>query len=214
MKPVLEFPQTLALTSQTGAGKGTAVKILLNWCKKAGISVCYISTGQLIRDCIAADTHMAKKMRVLNSQGKLNPYFVLTSLLFNEIVRRYELGQLLLLDGIPRTKEAVDILHQWMDLGFIESLQVVEIVANDDQCFERAFERTKVDKREELSLDGQPGIPDPVKIRNKMAWWTANSDEIRRSLILHGTYKSVRNEGTIIEFTTQLCELFTKKATP
>lgn len=214
MTPVLNFPQALAVTGQSGAGKGTAVSILLKWCETAGISVCYISTGQLILDCIALGTPMAQKMRVLNSQGKLNPYFVMTSLLFNEIVRKYQSGQLLLLDGIPRTKEAVDILHQWLQLGFIESLKVMEIMTNDNLCFERIFARTKEDKREELSVDGQTGVPDSVKIQTKMDWWTANKTEIRRELILRGTYLSVHNEGTLIDFKNQLCELLTKKAAP
>ena len=213
-KRVLNLPQVLAITGQSGAGKGTAVKRILMLCKEAGISVCYMSTGQLILDCIATGTHMGQKMDSLNSQGKLNPYFVMTSLLFNEIVKKYQKGQFLLLDGIPRTEEAVKILHHWMELGFIESLQVIEIVANDPLCEVRLIERTKRDKRKELSVDGNPGVPDLIKIRNKISWWTANKDEIRRLLILHGIYNSISNEGSIAEFEDQLEELLTEKAAP
>ena len=114
------------------------------------------------------------------------------------------------LHGTPRYVEHCDMIYDFMAKDdYVRSVMILEPLAPDHICRPRIVERTKQDKREDLSVDGHPGVPDDAKIDRKMRWWTDVEDTIRTRAQKLGIYQSVRNDQDEIFLKNQLCELFT-----
>jgi len=203
------FPDWLAVVGQSGAGKGTVAKILLELYKQAGLEVMHIDTGTVIREAISKDTYFARKMHSLNIQGKRQPNFVAASLWFNKMFNELKENSLVLHEGSPRYEEQFMIMKSLVDTGYFNSLKVLEVITSPEICADRLFMRTKRDKRSDLSVDGKPGIPDLEKIKTKMDWWTADRDGIITAVKASQMYLSVyNNEDTTDQLRAELEEIF------
>jgi len=129
-------PQVRALTSRRmlvigppGAGKGTQCTILRD---RYGFN--HVSTGQLLRDTIAADTALGRAVKRYVDEGFLVPDRLVLRLLVDHIRMLADATMLrgFLLDGVPRTISQCQALDALMASGQIDSvlhLQVPDAVA-------------------------------------------------------------------------------------
>ena len=85
---------------------------------------------------------------------------------------------------------------------------MLEVIASDTTCRERLVERTKLDHRADLSINGQPGVPDLGKIETKMSQYSDQRTAIVRNLIAAGMYLSAPNDGTAEQTKENLRALF------
>lgn len=210
MKESLQgLPGLLCITGQAGAGKDTLAKILLAWCEKIGLRVLYFSSGDLIRHYTESDTDLGKELRTIHENAERAPLEFIGKLVQNYIQDNHAGYDHIILNGTPRYAEHCDMLHGMLaEKKYFQSLMILEVIANEEICRTRLFERTALDKRADLSMDGQPGVPDPKKIARKMAWWTDEVPSIRKRAQGLGLYCSIRNETDDIAQKNQLAELF------
>lgn len=89
-----------------GAGKGTQAKLLL---KAFGIP--QISTGDILREAIAAGTPMGKQVKPLLDEGKLVPDEMVIGIV-DERIRKTDCTNGFLLDGFPRTVPQAEALEK------------------------------------------------------------------------------------------------------
>ncbi|OOF64359.1 adenylate kinase [Rodentibacter sp. Ppn85] len=96
----------IILLGAPGAGKGTQAQFIM---KKFGIP--QISTGDMFRAAIKADTELGKQAKALMDEGKLVPD-ELTVALVKDRIAQPDCANGFLLDGFPRTIPQADALKE------------------------------------------------------------------------------------------------------
>ena len=81
-----------------GAGKGTLGDI---FCEKTG--VIHVSTGQLLRDEMAAGSELGKQVKDIIAAGKLVSDDIVAAMVKNRLAKADIKAHGCLLDGFPRT---------------------------------------------------------------------------------------------------------------
>lgn len=186
-----------------------ASNFLKPWYEKSGISFLEISTGDLIRKTIETETHISQEMLRINKAGLRQPPIVAGALWFSEIISKLHPGQRIIHEGSPRSAEELQMMLSLIEINYLSSIKIVEIESDSDAlCLERLIERTKKDKRIDLSVDEKPGVPDIGKIKRKLSWWSDNRDEIVQAAKKAHVYIRVRNTSTPQAFESVLAEEF------
>lgn len=203
-----QLPQWLIIVGQSGSGKGTAAKIVHDWYTKYSLSVLELSTGDLIRDCIQQKTYLTEQMERINDACLRQPAIVAASLWLTHLFKNLKPDQYILHEGSPRSVEEFEMMLSLTKIRYVSSMKIIEIVSSDESCRKRLYERTKQDKRKDLSLEGEIGVPDLDKIDIKLRWWTNNRDEIIRAAKRAGVYIQIENVGTLQDLENKLIAQF------
>lgn len=99
-----------------GAGKGTLGEI---FCKKTG--VIHISTGQLLRDEMAAGTELGKTVKELIASGALVSDEIVTAMVANRLAKADVAEKGVMLDGYPRTLAQSESLTEILSKSSLET---------------------------------------------------------------------------------------------
>lgn len=94
-----------------GAGKGTQAKLLFS-----AYGIPQISTGDILREAIAAGTPLGKQAKPLMDEGKLVPDELVIGIV-DERIRRPDCRGGFLLDGFPRTVPQAEALEATLQRG-------------------------------------------------------------------------------------------------
>ena len=137
----------LILFGPPGAGKGTQSQFLR---EKYGLT--YISTGEILREEIAAETELGLQVKEIISKGNLVSDEIVADIIENKIAKNLQSSGFLF-DGYPRTvKQAetlTNILQKFnMNLSGVLSLEVPE-----ELLIERMLERGKTSGRADDNID-------------------------------------------------------------
>lgn len=125
----------IILMGPPGAGKGTQAKSLSRW-----MGVPHVSTGDLFRLQIAAETELGREAATYINAGNYVPDS-LTNLMVEERLGESDCAPGFLLDGYPRTLDQIDALDEmlrerghWVDL-------VIDLVADTEAIVQRLLKR-------------------------------------------------------------------------
>src|SRR5258706_10849808 len=99
-------PIVIVLMGPPGAGKGTQAKLLEDYAFR------HLSTGDMLRAAIAADTPLGRRAAELMNSGKLVPDDVINGLVADYIAEALKTGQRLMLDGYPRIMPQLEFLRE------------------------------------------------------------------------------------------------------
>ena len=124
-----------------GAGKGTQAKRIAE-----GYGIPHISTGDMFRAAIAAQTQLGKQVEPLLAAGKLVPDEV-TIALIRERLGQPDAAEGFVLDGFPRTvaqAEALDEALKELGLG-LDAILFFDLP--DDVAIERLLNRATEENR-------------------------------------------------------------------
>lgn len=117
----------LILLGAPGAGKGTQAEII---CKELGIPA--ISTGNCLREAVAAGTEMGKNAKGYMDRGELVPNEVVIGIV-KERLAQDDCKNGFILDGFPRTVPQAEALEA-MDVAID---RVIEISVADEAIMQR-----------------------------------------------------------------------------
>lgn len=117
----------IILLGAPGAGKGTQAEFI---CKHFNIP--RISTGDMLRAAIAANTPIGQSVKSLMAEGLLVPEQIVIDML-NERIVLPDCAKGYLLDGFPRTIHQAEVL----DNAGIAFDDVIEIRVSDDEIIKR-----------------------------------------------------------------------------
>ncbi|MCB1458561.1 MAG: adenylate kinase [Nitratireductor sp.] len=125
----------LILLGPPGAGKGTQAKLLLDH-----YSIPQLSTGDMLREAVAAQTEVGLRAKAVMDAGKLVSDEIVNAIV-SERLDQPDCANGFILDGYPRTLQQADALGEMLTSKGIALDSVVELEVNDDQLVERVAGR-------------------------------------------------------------------------
>ncbi len=134
----------IVLLGAPGSGKGTQAALLA-----AALGVPAISTGEMLRDAVAAKTELG-----LRVEGILNAGDLVDDATMADVVRarlaREDAARGFLLDGYPRTLAQADTLASILDDAGAALDAVVQVKVPVPELVRRALARQRADDTEEV----------------------------------------------------------------
>jgi adenylate kinase len=145
----------LILLGPPGAGKGTQAKLLV---EHYGIP--QLSTGDMLREAVAAETQVGLKAKAVMAAGKLVSDEIVNAIV-SERLDRDDCRPGFILDGYPRTLEQADALSDMLIEKGMGLDRVIELEVDDDLLVERVAGRYTCAKCGEGYHDTfkQPKVP-------------------------------------------------------
>ena len=121
----------LVLLGPPGAGKGTQAERIA-----ARYGVPHLSTGDMLREAVAADTEVGRRAKAIMDAGRLVPDDVMNRLVAERIAQP-DAARGFVLDGFPRTLAQAEALDRLLEERDQRLDAVVEIAVDDDALVER-----------------------------------------------------------------------------
>jgi adenylate kinase len=142
--------QTFVFFGQVGSGKGTQVKLLMDYLKtKDNKEIVYGGTGEGFRKLVESGNQAASLIKDIMLKGDLVPDF-LTNAVFSNILI-YSLGdeKHLIADGYPRTVPQSQVLEQMMKFYKRDNIKIIYIELSEEEAMKRNMLRGRADDTEE-----------------------------------------------------------------
>ncbi len=121
----------IVLFGPPGAGKGTQSANLV-----AKFGIPSLSTGDMFRAAIAAQTPMGKEVKAVLDAGDLVNDDLVNNLVF-ERLEQPDCQKGVILDGYPRTVAQAKALDNWLQDHHLKLKKVIELKVDDEQLIER-----------------------------------------------------------------------------
>ena len=131
----------LVLLGLIGAGKGTQAKLCA---ERRGLL--HVSTGDMLREALAAGTELGRRAEAYMSRGELVPDGLVIDMLLERIGRPDAEGGFIL-DGFPRTVAQAEALEAALERGGIGIDAVPFIRVPEELLLERIAKRADVEGR-------------------------------------------------------------------
>ncbi|RXF74924.1 adenylate kinase [Hansschlegelia zhihuaiae] len=160
----------LILLGPPGAGKGTQAERLV---EKHGIV--QLSTGDMLRAAVAAETPVGLEAKDRMARGELCPDSLVVGVVAERIVQQ-DAHNGFILDGFPRTLAQAEALDRMLDEKNLKLDAVIELVVDENALLERVERRAR-----EAAAAGKPLRPDdaPETVRKRIADFRAVTSQLR-----------------------------------
>lgn len=151
-------PLTVLFFGSQGAGKGTQVKMLIDYLKtKSDRSVIQIDMGQELRNLRDTGTYAGKLTGDIIDNGIRIYDFMAIYLQTKKLMEHFTGEEHLIADGLARGEDQTRAFDDMMKFFKRDNLQIVNLVINDDTAVTRLMARGRNDDTEEA-------------IRRRLAW--------------------------------------------
>jgi adenylate kinase len=143
-------PQTFVFFGIVGSGKGTQVKLLMDYLKaKDGRETVYAYPGDEYRKFISSGSYTGALIKESLSQGHLQPNFLTDAIVTGILTASLSPEKHLIADGYPRTilqSETFDSQMQFFNRG---KVKIIYIELGKDEAMKRNLLRGRADDTEE-----------------------------------------------------------------
>jgi adenylate kinase len=143
-------PVTVLFFGSQGAGKGTQVKMLVDFLKsKSDRSVIHIDMGQELRNLRDAGSYAGAYTGKVIDAGERMPDFMPIYLQTKKIVDNLTGAEHIIADGLARGPDQTRAFDDMMQFFKRDNFQIVNLVINDDTAVKRLLARGRNDDTEE-----------------------------------------------------------------
>lgn len=155
-------PQTFIFFGQSGSGKGTQARLLLDYLQKnSDRKALYVETGAKMRELAARDTFTSKLVQDVMNKGGLMPEFIPVWLWTGFFIENYSGEEHLVLDGLSRRLHEAPILDSAFDFYDIKNPIVLYLNMSRNRAFQLMKGRGRADDTDEY-------------INNRLDWFEEN----------------------------------------
>ena len=142
--------QTFVFFGQVGSGKGTQVKLLMDYIKtKDNNEIVYGGTGDEFRKLLSSDSFTSKLIKDSINNGELQPDFLTTSLFTNILITSLDDQKHLVADGYPRTIVQSENFGKMMSFYKRENIKIIYIELTEEEAMKRNLLRGRQDDTED-----------------------------------------------------------------
>ncbi len=179
-----------------GSGKGTqSVRLAEKF------NLIHLSTGDMLRAEISAETELGKKMSIIMSRGELVPDEVVIEMIAHKIdSSKGSAG--FLFDGFPRTVAQIVSLEKMLNARGMKIDQMLVLDVDHDELVKRLIARAE--------LSGRPDDKDPKVIENRIDVYKEKTEPIINYCDQKGLYQPVNGMGSIDDIFKRLSDFMKK----
>lgn len=174
-----------------GAGKGTQAKQIVE-----KYHYLHLSTGDLLRQEMAAGTELGKKAAELINRGDLVPDEVVEGMIRNKIASNRDVAGFLF-DGFPRTIAQAEALDAMLTEFGGKVDAVLSLTLPDELVYERILHRAQI--------EGRKDDTDRSIIENRIATYHDKTEPLITYYKGHGNYSEIEGNDTIENVFAALC---------
>jgi len=191
----------LILLGPPGAGKGTQAQILIEKLK-----IPQLSTGDMLRAAVKAETEVGKKAKAVMDAGELVSDAIVNAIVA-ERIDQADCANGFILDGYPRTLVQADAVQAMLAERGLELNAVIELVVDDKALISRIMKRA-----EEAKAAGQAVRKDdnPEVFEERLREYYKKTAPLVGYYYAKGLLKSVDGMAPIDDVTRQIEEILSK----
>jgi adenylate kinase len=180
----------LVLFGPPGAGKGTQAKYLAE-----AFNLTHLSTGDLLREEIAAGTKLGKAANELISKGNLVPDSIVIDMIESKLKdRKSTIG--FIFDGFPRTVNQAMALDKLLSKHKSNVSVMLCLEVDKEELIKRILNRGQ--------FSGRADDMDTATIENRINVYNEKTSPIINYYAQQGKYHAIKGIGTIEEITDTL----------
>ena len=185
----------LILLGAPGAGKGTQAKILT---EKFGIP--QLSTGDMLRAAVAAQTEVGMRAKAIMDSGALVPDEVVNQIVFDR-VEEADCAKGFILDGYPRTVGQAEALQKMLQSKGQKLDAVIELVVDQNALVDRMKRRVE----ETVAAGGKVRSDDnPEAFAKRLVEYKAKTAPLSQFYSSTGELKQIDGMATVSEVTNAI----------
>jgi adenylate kinase len=185
----------LVLLGPPGSGKGTQAERLVE-----ALHVPHLSSGQLLREVVAARTPLGRQAKPIIERGGLVPDRLVSDMIAERIQRK-DAEHGFILDGFPRTVAQAQMLEQALARQGQELDAVLQIAVTEEALIGRVLRRAR-----EAKERGEVARPDddPEIFKQRMASYRAETEPVIEHYRKLGKLRTVNGDLPVPAVTQQL----------
>lgn len=142
--------QTIILMGRSGCGKGTQVKLLMDYIREHDSEkreIFHLETGATFREFIAENTYTSKLSKAIYDAGTLQPSFLAVHIWSHVFIENLKGGEHIILDGTPRTFAEVPVLDTAFRFYGRTKPKVIVLDVGNAWSTDRMKERGRFDEK-------------------------------------------------------------------
>lgn len=182
-----------------GAGKGTQAALIA---ERYGIPA--ISTGDIFRANIKAQTELGQQVKEITASGALVPD-ELTNRIVEDRLAQTDAQEGFLLDGYPRNLGQVEALDTMLRATGQSLDVVIELVVDTEEVVQRLLKRAEIEGREDDTEE---------VVRHRMDVYTEQTAPLSEAYDKRGLLERVDGLGEVDEVTARIAEVLDPIAGP
>jgi len=180
----------IVLFGPPGAGKGTQSEFLI---KQHGLV--HLSTGDLLRAEIQANSPLGQQAQALMSEGLLVPDEIVIGMISNKLDAN-NTAKGFIFDGFPRTKAQAEALDKLLESRGESITAMLALEVPTDELVKRLLGRG--------ATSGRPDDRDETVIRKRIGEYEAKTAPLKDFYSAQGKYTGINGVGGIDEITARL----------
>lgn len=143
-------PQAFVFFGIVGSGKGTQVKLLMDFLKtNGGRESVYAGTGEGFRSLIASGSYTGSLVKDTIARGELVADFLTDAVFTNILISSLTSEKNLVADGYPRTVVQSELFEEMMEFFKHDKVNVIYIEVGKEEALKRNLLRGRVDDTRE-----------------------------------------------------------------